>query len=59
MIELTQQQEEKLQELLSSFCKDNDINTDRDMDFIDDTYYYEIVTDIENTLNYLKSKEVL
>jgi hypothetical protein len=58
LIELTIEQGERLQNLLSEFCEENNINTNRDMDFIDETFYYEIVTDIENTLNYLKNKEV-
>ena len=54
-MELTQTQEEKLQDLLKVLAIENNINIDNlEPDFINDSFYQDILLSIETYLNDLK-----
>ena len=58
-IELTTEQEERLQLLLLEFMKENNIKMPEESNFVIEEYYAEMTEAIKDYLNYLNKIEVI
>jgi hypothetical protein len=55
-MELTEQENEQLQELLNKIAKGRNINLDIESDFLIDSFYSDITTSIETFLEHIKTQ---